>query len=362
MNIVDRMLTALLAALILPSCVACAQEWTFTQPDARDQIALMPHHAPVANPGLLNQPPAFPTWQQPVWQQPNPQPPPAMFDERLAWNQQPGSAQPPVSNQPLDPNQASWATPPATDYTCDPEDRVRSMFVERWSEICSDHGNYYSGATLRDLALAVTIAAPFANTSWDADLQNWYQRDVRSSGTDRCADFWKTFGEGQIFIPTFIALGVAGSFFEEQSPMGTAGEFGTRVTRGYLVGGPPMLVLQFALGGSRPDEARHGSQWRPFDDTNAVSGHAFMGAVPFITAAQMCDNRWAKGALYFCSTLTGWSRVNDHDHYPTQAVLGWWMAYLACRAVNQTELEDRCVSFTPLITPEMTGVGMVVRR
>ncbi len=246
---------------------------------------------------------------------------------------------------------------------CSRGERFRLGLEQFGCDVCSDYGRYYTWNTMGDLALALAGAAVFANSSLDADFQNWYQRDIRSDGTDNLAVFWKTFGEGQIFIPAFIGLAVAGTMWEDEWPvLGVTGEYSERVTRGYLVGGPAMLVMQFTLGGSRPGETSAGSRWKPFDDTNAVSGHAFMGAVPFITAAQMVENPWARRTLYACSTFTAWSRVNDNDHYLSQACLGWYMAYLACRVVNDTEDAKRCYSFAPVAAPNMLGLAVVVRR
>ena len=246
---------------------------------------------------------------------------------------------------------------------CGQGSRLQAACSEFWSDLCTDHRNYYSWNTLGDFLVALGGGAILANTSLDDDFQSWYQRDVRSQGTDRHAAFWKTFGEGQIFIPAFLGLAVAGTMCEHAWPvMGIGGEFGERVTRGYVVGAPSMLLMQFTLGGSRPDETSVGSQWKPFDDTNAVSGHAFMGAVPFITAAKMTDNRLAKCTLYACSTFTAWSRVNDHDHYLSQACLGWYMAYLACRAVDLTENGGSCYTITPMVAPNTMGLAVIMER
>jgi hypothetical protein len=98
-----------------------------------------------------------------------------------------------------------------------------------------------------------------------------------------------------------------------------------------------MLALQQVIGASRPGEAESGSHWEPFHDDNGVSGHSFMGAVPFITAAHMTKNPWLRGGLYLGSGMAGLSRINDNHHYASQAALGWWMAYLAARCVNPTE-------------------------
>ncbi len=225
--------------------------------------------------------------------------------------------------------------------------------------IFEDHRNYYDRGTMAKLAYGLVLGSVLANTSLDQDVQDWYQDDVRSPDTDDFAQFWKTFGEGHIFIPAFACLAVAGRMVADRPLLGTAGEFSARTTRAYLVGAPPMLFMQFMLGASRPGETGHSSHWDPFQDTNSVSGHAFVGAVPFITAARMTDNVLLKSGLYTCSTLTGFSRINDDQHYLSQVILGWWMAYLACEAVDTTCLNRQGMTFMPIASTEMVGFGAI---
>lgn len=238
--------------------------------------------------------------------------------------------------------------------------------VDYWRQtrtnVVSDHRNYYQWSTAWDLGWAVALAAPLANTSLDEDFHHWYQRDVRSSGSDDLSSFWRPWGEGKIFIPAWAGLAVVGHLWEER-PLATAvGRFGDRTTRAYLVGAPPMLLMQFVLGASRPGETSHGSYWKPFDDTNAVSGHAFIGAVPFLTAARMTDRPAIKGALILLSAFPAWSRVNDDRHYLSQVCLGWYMAHLAVRAVDQTEDDRRPIRIVPIANSQMTGLGLVIQR
>jgi len=229
-------------------------------------------------------------------------------------------------------------------------------------QVWGDYKNYYTGQTGLELLAGVGVGAALANTSIDEHFDNWYQTHVRSSGTDDFAKVCKEFGNGQIVIPAFAGLALIGTMYDDTSCGSALGEFGVRVTRGYLVGAPPMLLMQRALGSGRPGETSDGSAWRPFADSNGVSGHAFMGAMPFITAAQMTENPWTKGCLYSLSVLPAWSRVNDHDHYLSQAVLGWWMAYLAASAVNRTDLANQDVTLEPWVTPDGAGVALIVRR
>jgi len=244
------------------------------------------------------------------------------------------------------------------------ESHDRGPLMDVACRVLDDHRHYYSAQNFWEMGYALAGASVLANTSLDEDFQGWYQREVRSSGTDDFADFCKTFGEGDIFIPSFACAALAASILPEGPLVSTTGEFAGRTTRAYLVGAPPMLFMQGLLGGSRPGEDPVGSGWKAFDDNNAVSGHAFMGAVPFITAAQMSDRPLARAALYACSTLTAWSRVNDDAHYLSQACLGWWMAYMACRAVDgtQTARQTRTCEIVPVATPEMAGVGVTVWR
>jgi hypothetical protein len=208
--------------------------------------------------------------------------------------------------------------------------------------------------------LGIGAAAIMANTSIDQDFRDWVQDDTRSTESDNFASFWKTFGEAEM-VAGWAGIALVGKMLDEFPVMDIAGDFGCRTTRSYLVGTPPMLFMQLCLGASRPEEG-HGSQWHPFQDNNGVSGHAFCGAVPFITAAQMSKNCCVKGCFYFMSTLTAWSRVNDDSHYLSQAWMGWWMAYLSCRSVNDTEHAKRCYSIAPIIAPETVGMMVEYRR
>ena len=145
--------------------------------------------------------------------------------------------------------------------------------------------------------------------------------------------------------------------------MGDAvGEWGQRSLRTVLVGAPPMLAMQYIIGASRPGETSASSHWKPFDDNNGVSGHAFIGAVPFISAAKMTDDSLWKAGLYFASALPAISRINDDAHYSSQVILGWWMAYLAANAVDGTQLAKKNLTIAPMLLSEAVGVGIVYRR
>jgi membrane-associated phospholipid phosphatase len=128
--------------------------------------------------------------------------------------------------------------------------------------------------------------------------------------------------------------------------------------RAYAVGAPATGLLQLLVGASRPGESSAGSDWKPYQDDNGVSGHAFVGAIPFIVAAKKCDSLLWKSAFYFGSTLTAYSRVYDDKHYMSQAIMGWCVAYLA---VEATECTARSCAKYRVIPASVNGwPGMAV--
>ncbi len=253
-------------------------------------------------------------------------------------------------------------SPQFDDAGVEPGPQLGRWLRDSGRRVRADHASYYSRGTIYNLALGIAAAAPLANTSADQDVRDWWQSDMRTTSSDGHAAFWKAFGEGQFVIPAMVCLGLAGGMLDDSPVFSACGTLGDRATRAYLVGGPPVLLMQVLLGASRPGAGDYNSHWKPFDASNAVSGHAFVGAVPFITAAQMTENRAARAFLYLGSTCTAWSRINDDAHFLSQAVLGWYMAYLACRSVEAVDRGIEPVAILPFAGPEFTGLGLLWRR
>jgi len=239
---------------------------------------------------------------------------------------------------------------------------VYSTFQELFGKMPSDCENYYAWESTADLLLGLAGASVLANTSLDHDFRDWYQDDVRSEGSDDFAQVWRYFGDGWYVAPACASMVFLGRMYDESPCASVLEELAFRTERAYLVGTPSMLFLQYCLGAARPGESKYESRWRPFEEGHGVSGHGFIGAVPFITAAKMTDNPYLKAGLYACSILPTWSRIDHDGHYLSHAWLGWWMAYLACRAVDKTEHGYEHLTLTPVTTPEMVGVGVVYER
>jgi hypothetical protein len=229
--------------------------------------------------------------------------------------------------------------------------------------IFADHGNLYNRNNAKNFGLALLGGAVLANTKVDENFQNWHSNHVRSNFTNEFSKVSKQFGEGQYFIPAMAASALTYRFFQDWRgvPKCWLGEFTDRTFRGYLVGAPALLVFQPLLGASRPCDSEGTSRWRPFHDNNSVSGHAFIGAMPFITAAHMTDKPSLKGLFYALSACCAYSRVNDDAHYLSQVLLGWYLAYLSVRAVSTTEANSslpRGLTIFPVCGNNAVGVGL----
>ena len=223
--------------------------------------------------------------------------------------------------------------------------------------IVNDYRAFYSRERLTRMGLGFGAGAIVANTNIDRYVQNRYQNGLRNSGTDDFGDVTKLLGEGKYLIP--IALLSAGTkYIDDSSPIGAWGAY---TSRAYLTGGPAALLMQRVTGGSRPGESGNDSRWRPFDDNNGVSGHAFIGAVPFLTLSRMIeDNDLLKYLAYAGSFLAAWSRVNDDSHYLSQAALGWYMAWESVDAVFASEKKKGNVSIVPTIDANSSMLSLVI--
>lgn len=205
-------------------------------------------------------------------------------------------------------------------------------------KVLEDYRNFYSCESLTCLTAAFGAGALMANTGFDTTMQTAWQQSVAPTDLGTFFSDCKPIGEGKYALAVFGAAAATGLVLEGRPAGDIVGEWGSRSLRMFAVGAPPVYLLQLATGASRPaDNSSAGSHWHFFNDNNGVSGHAFVGAIPFLAAADMVENPLAKGTLYVCSTFVGFSRMTDNAHYPSQVFLGWYLAWASSMAVSRTE-------------------------
>jgi len=200
-----------------------------------------------------------------------------------------------------------------------------------FDDMAKDADRYYTRDRLTRLGVAMGMGAVVANTNADQSLQNSIQGG-RSSGTDSFSTSVKQFGEWKYMLP--ISWGISALLPKDNGGLQTWGNLSLRAI---VVGTPSTLIGQRVAGASRPNEegvAVPDSKWRPLKDDNSVSGHSFVGAIPFLAMAELNNQSIGLKALgYAASFAVPFSRMNDNDHYPSQAALGWFMAYESVQTV-----------------------------
>lgn len=236
--------------------------------------------------------------------------------------------------------------------------RPQHSNINTWWHKAWDSNKYFytNKRNLFRLGAGIAVNAVLANSSIDQDFTNWYQRHVRNGFTNDVSKVSKPFGTLPI-----VALGYAGavglSYFTYGTKFGgTFGRWTSNSLQAIVIGAVPVLVLQRVIGSNRP-EANKGSDWHFMGEPHGVSGHAFLGAIPFLTAAKMSTRWYTKAAWYTASALPGLSRINDNKHYLSQVVLGWWIANLSENAVFH--VENSTVQISPMYVDH--GVGAQVR-
>ncbi len=197
-----------------------------------------------------------------------------------------------------------------------------------------DIRNYYlESSNLVRLGIGIATDAVPANTNLDRWIRDRYQDRLRSQATDDVAKVAKVPGTALVTVPVFAAAYGAGYLL--RTP--TITDWSQRSFRATLVGAPALLILQKGIGSDRPEDGN--SHWRPLNSSHGVSGHAYIGAVPFVTAAEMTDSTYGQALFFALSALPGLSRINDDAHYLSQAALGWYLAYLSCRVVSRGNVD-----------------------
>ncbi len=231
---------------------------------------------------------------------------------------------------------------------------------EKW---LTDQRNFYSKPYLIKAGLGIVVAAIMANTTIDGKFDGFYQNNMVSSGSDAFVNNIHPLGDGTKTLPYIIAataittLTKDAPYFSYVPFWAETNEWGWRTLRGYAVGTIPLLTLQYAFGTDRPGAQPTGSHWTPLKHDHGVSGDAFMGGMLFITAAKMTDNKLLKAAFYAGSTITGIGRLNDHQHYLSQVCFGWFLAYLSCSAVDDTQEEWKQYKVVPVNMNIAGGYG-----
>lgn len=213
-----------------------------------------------------------------------------------------------------------------------------SFLFSKQPILIKDAENFYSTKTAVFLAKALAPAAIMANSSIDQNIQDFYQKKLRNDASDQFSQIAKITGCNMPLTIAFVT-GITTSYLFKDTKFGkNTYNYCMNTFRATITGFPALVAGQVLLGCDRPSQYTS-SSWQPFKNDHGVSGHTYMGAIPFITAANMTKNRILKGMFLIASTAAGISRINDNQHYPSQVLLGWCLAYASCSAITDSSIQ-----------------------
>ena len=216
-------------------------------------------------------------------------------------------------------------------------------------DIKSDFGYYFEKNNLLILGSTLVGASVLANTTLDQEIRNGWQGHTHR----KKPRFLKLFcGAGMYnYKLTYLASTLIGASMLDEcrpcSPFNALYHWGYRSMRTLLLAGLQTEFFIWTIGSGRPLQNRP-SRWYPFHShkrsihDSGVSGHAFNGAIPFITAGMMCEEPLYKYTFYALSTLPGIARIHDNNHYTSQIILAWAISFLSANAINKTEHSHAC--------------------
>jgi len=216
----------------------------------------------------------------------------------------------------------------------------KSKFWARnlFSDVRCDFSIFFGKENLPYLAGVLLLDAFMANTGVDRSLRNFWQKDIRTGQTDA---FFKAPSAIGRFNYVAIYLGTMTIGYWKGEPFETNAFYtwGYRSLRTLFLVGIQESFYSWALSNGRPS-FHEGSKWQFFKRNGGkagCSGHAFNGAIPFLTAAMMSEEPVLRYGLYVASVLPALSRINRDHHYPSQVMLGWALAYLSAKAIYNSD-------------------------
>ncbi len=241
---------------------------------------------------------------------------------------------------------------------------AKNTYKEQWTDnlcqdVVQDYKNYLTPNRLWLLGGAFGTAAILGNTNLDNSVSHYSQSHVRNKNTNT---FFKTpqriGGFSYYYAPIYLVSVGFGHLTEHTLFGNVLYHWGYRSFRTFLLGGPQQALFTYLIGSGRPNR-QESSKWRPFKNNTGVSGHAFYGAIPFLTAAMMTDPPVLRYSIYALSTLPGLARINSNYHYLSQVVLAWSMAYLSAASIYDTDA-GRNPRFQVQVQPRSDGAMMQV--
>lgn len=223
----------------------------------------------------------------------------------------------------------------------------------------ADYAVHYSADGLAALGLVAGAGGLMAHTEADDSAYRPVSAVMSESWSER-SEALGDAAQLRSALPVYVLSLGLGLGAAPESGRGRVATWGGRSLRALALGGPQFLFLGRIAGGGTPADGD--GQWQPFEGDDGVSGHAFFGALPLLTAARMSQDPWLRYGLFTSSALPALARVDARRHDLSQVAMGWGLAYLATATVARDDPEPRLpFEIIPLPLPDGFGVRLRTR-
>lgn len=198
---------------------------------------------------------------------------------------------------------------------------------------------------------------------YDREIFNHLQNNRSTTGDKVARYFAEPMGSGVLSLPLLAAAYVGGRLGGNHRLAGAA----MAGASAFVVTAINVQVMKSLIGRERPTKTDdpyifHGPTLR---HDALPSGHT---AVAFAMASAIAtyydDNPWLTAGLLTTAALTGWSRINDGKHWPSDVFAGAVIGYYMGRWVGRQWKTDRAskptsgISLQPLLTPQAAGLRL----
>ncbi len=187
----------------------------------------------------------------------------------------------------------------------------------------------------------------------DQPVQRYIQTH-RSAGADALAADVRHMGQVEVFGSVPAGMAIVG--LAAHRPGLVRGSL--RVAASLVLAGVTTTAGKLTVGRLRPSSEHDADDFKPFSGHDSFpSGHTTMAFALAASLSNEIRRPWATVGLFTVAAGTGWSRLNDNQHWLSDVVAG------AVVGVTSAELVDgrwRIFHLRPpalLVTPSGAGLG-----
>jgi len=207
------------------------------------------------------------------------------------------------------------------------------------------------------LALSVTAGL----YAYDQDLKDWMQKK-RNGTTNDLAKVVTPLGNCLYTLPTMGLVYLYGDVQESAK----AKRIGLLGAESIFLSGAFTAVIKFAGHRHRPDTGDSYDRWDgpgfSTDNLSFPSEHASAAFSLATVIASESDNPYVAPAAYGIATLVALSRLNDNDHWSSDAFVGAALGYFTAKAVlRYHQKKDIPLTLLPDVSGDRYGVLMSYR-